>query len=677
MFFSRTTPYTSNRAPAPRDSLDELSIRGGQQRPNVGAQNIHQNDTKFDARSSPQHEGVQNERFDLNGSPPHENQPFQTDQYQGRPTQTFQGRPPGQMPSQSQAPFQDQYTYNDQPPAPFQEQQFSSNDNSQFSMPPFKQMERPNNDRYQGFPNANVNDPLNQKEPPQQFRQFFNPSEMESLGGLASSYDLPDEAASPDLNGLPPRESRSRMTSSRIASLGRSKSAADKGGSGRRGSRGSGDRRAKSAAAHHNDGDAYWGTEKLNDESGGQGHYQDSNSPIEGVQQQQMAPPAPYQNHALQSSPLRGRGTRRSRPSQYRQATHTEDGQPEWGDNGNNENRMDRRNNSSSQQAGVEPNYDSQQAPKAAAPRRRRDRRQAEQNGGGSKDDNANSRPPPHQSPNVQMSPPVGKGARGFGGNSPPNGVEQGPSGFSGNSPRQNSNFGGSPPPKQASNFGGNSPTQIGGGGGNSGFGAEYPPAEALDASGNPPEFAAPVQLHPCSLCGRKFNEKALAKHSKVCAKATAKRKVFNATQARVEGTEAAKFVKKGAKKEEKKPAAKKADWKQQSNALREAMEANKEIAKAKKEGRDLSTLPPPKPSAPDPSLVPCPHCGRSFNAMAAERHIPKCSDIKAKPKKLMRGAGGGMGNRKAINTRPDKKGTAPMGKSAAMANKTRSQRKR
>ena len=40
---------------------------------------------------------------------------------------------------------------------------------------------------------------------------------------------------------------------------------------------------------------------------------------------------------------------------------------------------------------------------------------------------------------------------------------------------------------------------------------------------------------------------------------------------------------------------------------------------------------PPVAPSAPDPSLIPCPNCGRRFNETAAERHIPKCADIKAK----------------------------------------------
>lgn len=51
----------------------------------------------------------------------------------------------------------------------------------------------------------------------------------------------------------------------------------------------------------------------------------------------------------------------------------------------------------------------------------------------------------------------------------------------------------------------------------------------------------------------------------------------------------------------------------------------------AQQSGKSLADLPPPKPSAPDPSFIPCPHCGRRFSVLAGERHIPHCKNIKAK----------------------------------------------
>ena len=41
-----------------------------------------------------------------------------------------------------------------------------------------------------------------------------------------------------------------------------------------------------------------------------------------------------------------------------------------------------------------------------------------------------------------------------------------------------------------------------------------------------------------------------------------------------------------------------------------------------------------------DDGLIPCPHCGRTFNETAAERHIERCKNIKARPKALKAGAG-------------------------------------
>ena len=34
-------------------------------------------------------------------------------------------------------------------------------------------------------------------------------------------------------------------------------------------------------------------------------------------------------------------------------------------------------------------------------------------------------------------------------------------------------------------------------------------------------------------------------------------------------------------------------------------------------------------PATVNPDYVPCPHCNRTFNETAAERHIPKCLESK------------------------------------------------
>lgn len=86
-------------------------------------------------------------------------------------------------------------------------------------------------------------------------------------------------------------------------------------------------------------------------------------------------------------------------------------------------------------------------------------------------------------------------------------------------------------------------------------------------------------------------------------------------------------------------PANKLPKWKRDHMAFQAAINSGKQISDAEASGRPL---PPNVATADDmDDRVPCPHCGRRFNANAAERHIPKCTSISAKPKMLTRGGGG------------------------------------
>eukprot|EP01032_Pedospumella_encystans_P019578 gene19578-22261_t len=205
-----------------------------------------------------------------------------------------------------------------------------------------------------------------------------------------------------------------------------------------------------------------------------------------------------------------------------------------------------------------------------------------------------------------------------------------------------------------------------------------YPPPAAAAPTEYPEESG---EMRECPHCGRKFNVTPYAKHIKICEKVfIKKRKVFDSTKMRIQGVdpELEKILAQAAKDAAKQAAIDKRNaakggqnqavpvkqkaqaavasggggggggggdaagkWKEQSNAFREAMKAARQYSKAVAEGKPL---PPPVASAPDASLIPCPTCGRRFNAKAAERHIPQCKNIIAKPTMLKRGGGGGGG---------------------------------
>ncbi|XP_046571980.1 zinc finger C2HC domain-containing protein 1B-like [Haliotis rubra] len=127
----------------------------------------------------------------------------------------------------------------------------------------------------------------------------------------------------------------------------------------------------------------------------------------------------------------------------------------------------------------------------------------------------------------------------------------------------------------------------------------------------------------PCRHCGRQFVPESLAVHERICAKsAQKKRKVFDSTKQRVQGTELNLRQVKQAQKKDVPPS--RSNWRAQHEDFMNTVKAARGVTVAMKEGRPL---PPPPPPSINPDYVQCPHCQRRFNTKAAERHIPFCKE--------------------------------------------------
>lgn len=191
-----------------------------------------------------------------------------------------------------------------------------------------------------------------------------------------------------------------------------------------------------------------------------------------------------------------------------------------------------------------------------------------------------------------------------------------------------------------------------------------FPGDQALSSFGSaamvPEDDDGGGHLVECADCGRKFNEDRLAKHAKICKKVfSQKRKPFNSAANRLGELENAQDLIANAKKigkdkenaQKKKPTTSKAagadvpEWKKKSLAFRAAILAARGDTGDENAAAQAGELQSQLDAAggADSHLLKCPHCGRTFNKEAGERHVAICvKTFGSKPGggRLTRGAG-------------------------------------
>uniref|UniRef100_A0A8C2XIS4 Zinc finger C2HC domain-containing protein 1A n=1 Tax=Cyclopterus lumpus TaxID=8103 RepID=A0A8C2XIS4_CYCLU len=124
-------------------------------------------------------------------------------------------------------------------------------------------------------------------------------------------------------------------------------------------------------------------------------------------------------------------------------------------------------------------------------------------------------------------------------------------------------------------------------------------------------------------------------KHAKICQKsATKKRKVFDSSRQRAEGTDLPTLKPLKPKSQSSsstgkaEPPKKPSNWRKKHEDFIATIRAAKVVSQVMKDG---GPLPPPPPPTYDPDYVQCPFCERRFNQGAADRHIKFCQEQAAR----------------------------------------------
>ncbi|XP_039207637.1 zinc finger C2HC domain-containing protein 1C [Crotalus tigris] len=149
-----------------------------------------------------------------------------------------------------------------------------------------------------------------------------------------------------------------------------------------------------------------------------------------------------------------------------------------------------------------------------------------------------------------------------------------------------------------------------------------------------------------CSFCGRRLYCSRLEKHMNICSKNHgSKRKVFDSSKARAKGTELETYhLLKGSDISQKKTSShsleaseqsnatsKQSNWRQKHDSFIKTLRRAREVQRIISKGGKASDL-PPAPAMENPDYKLCPYCTRQFAPKVAERHIPKCKNIKNRP---------------------------------------------
>ncbi|KAM6952061.1 zinc finger C2HC domain-containing protein 1A-like [Lycodopsis pacificus] len=133
--------------------------------------------------------------------------------------------------------------------------------------------------------------------------------------------------------------------------------------------------------------------------------------------------------------------------------------------------------------------------------------------------------------------------------------------------------------------------------------------------------------LTQCETCNRSFRPKVLFMHAKICQKsATKRRKVFDSSRQRAEGTDPPTLKPLKPKAE---PPKKLSNWRKKHDDVIATIRAAKVITRVIV--KDGGPLPPPPPPTYDPDYVQCPCCDRRFNQGAADRRIKFCQEQAAR----------------------------------------------